>query len=102
MVGDAVWVWVGVMRVMLVGMMEPLRVAGPWPKLAAVGQSFFLTAVFFLRHLGDAEQLLVVLRLRRQLKDPLKNLLITVRCFQLRRMQVLRFTASTNGSIKVG
>lgn len=42
MVGGNVWVWVGVMCMMLGGMMEVLRVslvkkAEPWPRLARVG-----------------------------------------------------------------
>lgn len=37
-----------------------------------------LTAVFFFCHLRNAEQLFAVADLRRQLKDSLKNLLITV------------------------
>lgn len=38
----------------------------------------FLTAIFLFCHLRNAEQLLAVADLRRQLEDPLKNLVITV------------------------
>lgn len=71
-------VWVRMMRVMLGGMVKAfsgVRVPGPW--LTAVAVWLFLTAVFLLCHLRNAEQLLVVTNLR-QLKDALKNLLITV------------------------
>lgn len=43
----------------------------------------FLTAIFLLCHLRNDEQLLGVGELWRQLKDPLKNLLITVWRLQL-------------------
>lgn len=82
MVRGNVWVrvWVRMMWVMLGGMVEAfyvsgVRVPGPW--LTAVAVWLFLTAVFLLCHLRNAEQLLVVTNLR-QLKDALKNLLITV------------------------
>lgn len=82
-----VWVGVVVMRVMLgamvVAFLVPwVNVAGPGPRLS-VRKRLFLTAVFFLCHLRNAEQLLVVGDLRGQLKDPLKNLLITVWRLQL-------------------
>lgn len=55
--------------------------------LVAVSPMLFLTAVVLLCDLGDAEQLLVVVDLRRQLKDLFKNFLVTVWSLELAQLQ---------------
>lgn len=62
----------------------------------------FLTAVVLLCHLGDAEQLLVGVDIRRQLKDLFKNFLITVWSLQLTQLQGPQFYSYKIGSVKVG
>lgn len=51
-------------------------------RLNAMRHRLFLAAVFLLCHFGNAEQLLVVLNMRRQFDDPLNNVFITVWRFQ--------------------
>lgn len=68
-----------------------MELAGPGPRLAAVGEKLLPTTVFLICHLRNDEELLVVVNLRGQLKDPLKNLLITVWRLQIARLQGAAF-----------